>query len=284
MAPSKGTSGIDRGYIIPIGGAERKRRDPVILEKFVEISGGKNATIVVIPTATKVEENGQRYVDVFTDMGVGKVHCLNITHRRDCNRDDYLSNLEEATGIFITGGNQLRLSTILGGTPIAQLIRRLNADGVHVAGTSAGAAIMPEHMISGGRSGSTPTPRSVSLSPGLGLTNSIVVDQHFRQRDRLGRILAAIAYSPFLTGVGIDENTAIFINPNNSFEVVGRGGVTVVDPSGVQFSNMGESARNEPISITGVKLHILTHGDSYDLKTHTPHIPELKPESTDTLS
>lgn len=249
MTPSRGTIGIKRGYIIPIGGAEKKRRDPVILEKFHKLSGGKNAIIIVIPTATKVEENGQRYVEIFTDMGAKTVHCLNITNRKDCNREDYLSRLKEATGIFITGGNQLRLSTILGGTPVAKLIRRLNADGVHVAGTSAGAAIMPEHMISGGRAGSTPTPRSVSMSPGLGLTNSVVVDQHFRQRDRLGRILAAIAYSPFLTGIGIDENTSIFINPENVFEVVGHGGVTVVDPSEVQFSNMSESVRNEPISL-----------------------------------
>ena len=284
MTPSRGTVGVKRGYIIPIGGAESKRRDPVILEKFVGISGGNDATIVVIPTATKVEENGSRYVDIIMGMGVKKVHCLNITKRTDCNRDDYLSILEEATGIFISGGNHPRPSTILGGTAVAQLIRRLNADGVHVAGTSAGAAIMPEHMISGGRSGSTPTPRSVSLSPGLGLTNSVVVDQHFRQRDRLGRILAAIAYSPFLTGVGIDENTAIFIDPNNSFEVVGDGGVTVIDPSAINYSNMSETDRNEAVSITGVKLHILTHGDFYNLNTHTPHIPELKPESADSLS
>ena len=154
-------------------------------------------------------------------------------------------------------------------TPVAKLIRRLNADGVHVAGTSAGAAIMPEHMISGGHSGSTPTPRSVSLSPGLGLTNSIVIDQHFRQRNRLGRLLAAIAYSPFLTGVGIDENTAIFIEPDNTFSVKGSGAVTVVDPSKMNATSVSTAARNDAINITDIRLHILASGSKYDLNTHT---------------
>jgi cyanophycinase len=272
MTPSRGQTDAKRGYIVPIGGAVKKRSNPIILEKFIDICGGRNSVIAVIPTATKEEENGRIYTELFSEMGADKVYSLNINKRTDCSRDDYLSQLEDSTGIFISGGNQLRLSTIIGGTPVAKLIRRLNADGAHIAGTSAGAAIMPEHMISGGRSGSTPTPRSVSLSPGLGLTNSIVIDQHFRQRNRLGRLLAAIAYSPFLTGIGIDENTAAFIDPNDTFTVFGSGAVTVVDPSEMKATSASMADHSEAISISNVKLHVLAAGSTYNLNTHTAKV------------
>ena len=275
MTPSRGNTDAVRGFIIPIGGAVSKRKNPIILEKFVKLCGGDKAVITVIPTATKLEENGEIFTNLFTEMGASDVFSIDIKKRSDCSNEDYLSKLMKSTGVFISGGNQLRLSTILGGTPVAKAIRRLNADGVHVAGTSAGAAIMPEHMISGGRSGSTPTPKSVSLSPGLGLTNSVVIDQHFRQRDRLGRLLAAIAYSPFLTGVGIDENTAIFIDPDNTFSVEGSGAVTIVDPSKMNATSASTAGRNDAINITDLKLHILASGSKYDLNTHTAKVMDF---------
>jgi len=280
MTPSRGNTDADRGFIIPIGGAVSKRKNPIILEKFVKLCGGDKAVITVIPTATKLEENGEIFTNLFTEMGASDVFSIDIKKRSDCSNKNYLSKLMKSTGVFISGGNQLRLSTILGGTPVAKAIRRLNADGVHIAGTSAGAAIMPEHMISGGRSGGTPTPKSVSLSPGLGLTNSVVIDQHFRQRDRLGRLLAAIAYSPFLTGVGIDENTAIFIDPDNTFSVEGSGAVTIVDPSKMNATSASTSGRNDAINITDIKLHILASGSNYDLNSHTAMVMDF---DTDTL-
>ena len=275
MTPSRGNTDADRGFIIPIGGAVSKRKNPIILEKFVKLCGGDKAVITVIPTATKLEENGEIFTNLFTEMGASDVFSIDIKKRSDCSNENYLSKLMKSTGVFISGGNQLRLSTILGGTPVAKAIRRLNADGVHIAGTSAGAAIMPEHMISGGRSGGTPTPKSVSLSPGLGLTNSVVIDQHFRQRDRLGRLLAAIAYSPFLTGVGIDENTAIFIDPDNTFSVEGSGAVTIVDPSKMNATSASTAGRNDAINITDLKLHILASGSKYDLNTHTAKVMDF---------
>ena len=275
MTPSRGNTDADRGFIIPIGGAVSKRKNPIILEKFVKLCGGDMAVITVIPTATKLEENGEIFTNLFTEMGASDVFSIDIKKRSDCSNENYLSKLMKSTGVFISGGNQLRLSTILGGTPVAKAIRRLNADGVHVAGTSAGAAIMPEHMISGGRSGGTPTPKSVSLSPGLGLTNSVVIDQHFRQRDRLGRLLAAIAYSPFLTGVGIDENTAIFIDPDNTFSVEGSGAVTIVDPSKMNATSASTAGRNDAINITDIKLHILASGSKYDMNTHTAKVMDF---------
>src|SRR5690606_31167736 len=140
-----------------------------------------------------------------------------------------LDAIEDATGVFFTGGNQLRLSTLLGGTPVAKLVRILNARGVTVGGTSAGASILSEHMIAFGREGSSPTAGSVRLAPGLGLTNRFVIDQHFRQRDRLGRLVAALAYNPFAIGIGLDEDTAAFIGPDDTLEVEGSGSVTIVD-------------------------------------------------------
>ncbi len=267
MSPSPGTEGVQRGFVIPIGGAEDREENPIILERFAELSGGSNASVVIIPTASQLRDTGSRYVETFDELGVGQAVSIPITKRTDGARDNYLKKLEAATGIFITGGNQLRLSTILGGTPVAQTIRRLNARGVHVAGTSAGAAILPEHMIAGGKGGATPSPDMVTLAPGLGLTNSFVIDQHFRQRDRLGRLLTAVSYNPFLTGVGLDEDTAAFYGPDGVFEVVGSGAITVIDPSKLEHSSMGTARAGEPVTLIGVHLHVLAHGARYDTVT-----------------
>ncbi|MEM9057675.1 MAG: cyanophycinase, partial [Pseudomonadota bacterium] len=257
MSPSRGTRGVTRGYVIPIGGAENKTDAPVILERFVALCGGNDARLAVIPTASRLDDTGPSYVDLFRSLGARSVSNLPITRRRDCEREDYLDALEQVDGVFITGGNQLRLSTRLGGTPVATSLRRLNAAGVHVAGTSAGAAIMPEHMIAGGRAGSTPRENGVTLAPGLGLTNALVIDQHFRQRDRLGRLLSAVSYNPFVSGIGVDEDTAAFIDPDGVFEVVGSGAVTVVDPGSLRSSSMDVAEEGAPVSLIGLTLHVL---------------------------
>ncbi|MDX1557102.1 MAG: cyanophycinase, partial [Xanthomonadales bacterium] len=215
-----------RGYLIPIGGAEGKRRkDRQILEKFVGLCGGDDARILVIPTASKLAETGPNYMDLFEELGA-KSRCIPVERREDCFGDEILDVLKRTTGIFITGGNQLRLSTILGGTPVAREIRRMNSEGSPLAGTSAGAAIMAEHMIASGRSGPSPRESGVELAPGLGLTNRVIIDQHFSQRGRMGRLLAALSFNPFVCGLGIDENTAVFIGPDGDAEIVGRGTVT----------------------------------------------------------
>ena len=167
--------------------------------------------------------------------------------------------------MFFTGGNQLRISTILGGTPVAKLIRTRNARGVHVAGTSAGASILSEHMIAFGKEGASPRAGSVRLAPGLGLTNRFMIDQHFRQRDRLGRLVAALAYNPFAIGIGLDEDTAAFIGPDNTLEVEGSGAVTVVDAGELQFSSMAQAGEDEPVCLLGLKVHILIAGATYNL-------------------
>jgi cyanophycinase len=265
MSPSSNFSEVNRGYIIPIGGAEERLDNPEILDRFVEICGGKSARIAIIPTASELQDTGRNYEKLFRKLGIRHARVLPLITREDCQSDKYLDYIEAANGVFMTGGNQLRLSTILGGTPVAQLIRRRNAAGMHVAGTSAGAAFMPEHMIAGGQEGCTPSPDMVTMAPGLGLTNSFIIDQHFRERDRLGRLLTALAYNPFAVGIGLDEDTAAFIRPGDDLEVVGSGGITIIDPTDLTHSSMGKARRGEPVSLIGLKLHILISGGRFEI-------------------
>ena len=265
--PSKVPDGATRGWIIPIGGAENKENDRHILERFVRASGGEQADIVVIPTASRMHETGARYEQLFRDIGAERVTVMDFDTRRDCQESGRLRRLEEASGIFFTGGNQLRLTTLLGGTPVAKLIRQRNAQGVTVGGTSAGASILSEHMIAFGDEGSAVISGSVRLAPGLGLTNRFIIDQHFRQRDRLGRLLTALAYNPFAVGIGLDEDTAAFIGPDETVEVVGSGGVTIVDGADVSYSSMGEVAEGQPVCMLGLRLHVLVAGATFNLHT-----------------
>ncbi|MGB0590201.1 MAG: cyanophycinase [Myxococcota bacterium] len=267
MPPSPISEHAQRGWIVPIGGAEEKVNDASILSRFVACAGGSDARIAVIPTASSLDTTGPTYVELFESLGAGAATSLPYRTRAETERQDWLDTLERSTAVFYTGGNQLRLSTILGGTAVATQVRRLNARGVVVGGTSAGAAILPEHMIAYGETGATPKAGMVSLTPGLGLTNSIMVDQHFRQRDRLGRLLSALAYNPFAIGLGLDEDTAAFISPDNEIRVRGSGAITIVDVSRLTHSSVADISEGTPICMTGVTLHILPHGGSFDLNT-----------------
>ncbi len=266
--PSKVSEGCERGWIIPIGGAEEKENSPEILRRFVAFCGNDgDADIVIIPTASQMSDTGARYERIFAELGVNKVTAMDFDTRRDCEESGRLERLKSATGVFFTGGNQLRLSTILGGTSVAKSLRQMNAAGVHIAGTSAGAAFISEHMIAFGEEGASPVAGAVRLAPGLGLTNRFIIDQHFRQRDRLGRLLAALAFNPFAIGLGLDEDTAAFIGPDNTLEAAGSGSITVVDASGIEFSSMDTAVEGEPICMLGIAIHILTAGAKYNLHT-----------------
>ena len=267
MCPAKVDDGFDRGFIIPIGGGEKKVRSSAILNRFVELCGGKDARIVVIPTASRLSDTGDRYKEVFTEIGAERVDIVALDERKDCEDETHLAKLENATGIFMTGGDQLRLATIIGGTSVAKLMRSVNARGVHIAGTSAGAAFIPEHMIAFGRGGATPKSGLATMAPGLGLTNKVIVDQHFRERGRLGRLLSALSYNPFAIGLGVDEDTGAFVGPDDVIEVVGSGGLTVIDPTDLQHSSMADVGQGKPVCLIGIKLHILLDGGRYDLST-----------------
>ena len=262
--PSKVPEGQERGWIVPIGGAENKENDRHILERFVRVSGGEAADIVVIPTASRMNETGPRYERLFRDLGAA---------RQEPGR---LERLGAATGIFFTGGNQLRLSTLLGGTPVAKLVRVRNANGVTVGGTSAGASILSEHMIAFGDEGSSVISGSVRLAPGLVLTNRFIIDQHFRQRDRLGRLMTALAYNPFAVGIGLDEDTAAFIAPDETIHVEGSGGVTIVDGSDVSYSSMDSVNEGQPVCMLGLRLHVLVAGATFNLHSRVADASALQ--------
>ena len=257
----------ERGYIIPVGGAEEKIGDVAILRRFASLCGADTARIAIIPTASELDDTGERYVTLFTGLGVRSAVALPIKTRADAQSMVHARALDDVDGIFLTGGNQLRLSTMIGGSEVGKAIRIRNEAGAHVAGTSAGAAFLSEHMIAFGREGASPRAKIVTLAPGLGLTNRIIIDQHFRQRDRLGRLLTALAFNPFAIGIGLDENTAAFIAPDETLEVVGGGALTIVDPSELQFSSMARVRKNDPVCLIGLRLHILDHGSTFNLQT-----------------
>ncbi len=265
--PSKPLVPEQRGWIIPIGGAEEKENQPAILARFVELCGGDQADIVVIPTASRMADTGARYERIFAELGAARVEAIDFDTRRDCEERGRLERIERASGIFLTGGNQLRITTLIGGTSVAKLIRMRSAQGVHVAGTSAGAAVLSEHMIAFGEEGGSPVAGSVRLAPGLGLTNRFIIDQHFRQRDRLGRLSTALAYNPFAVGIGLDEDTAAFIAPDNTLEVLGSGAVTVIDAAGLEFSSMDQVEEGEPVCLLGLRIHVLVAGATFNLHT-----------------
>ncbi len=267
MSPSPTPDGATRGWIIPIGGSEEKENNATILERFVQICGGRDAKIVVIPTASKLHDTGDRYRAIFTDLGATEVDVMDFDTRRDGDEPGRVAAIKACDGVFLTGGNQMRLATMIGGTAVAKALREHNANGGHVAGTSAGASFLSEHMIAFGDDNRMPHAGSVTLAPGLGLTNRVVIDQHFTQRGRLGRLITALAFNPFLIGLGIDEDTAAFISPDQTVEVEGSGTVTIVDSSKLKFSSMDGAGPDDPISMLGLTLHVLIRGATFNLHT-----------------
>jgi cyanophycinase len=257
---------VTEGSVIIIGGAEDKVRDRVILNRFVALAGGRDATIVVISTASSLgQEAGERYKGVFADLGCTRVRTVHAVTRPQANDETIALALRDATGIFMTGGNQLRLSSTIGGTRLAEAVLDRFRHGAVVAGTSAGASAMSSHMIAFGASGATPKHRMAQIAAGLGVLPGVIVDQHFQQRNRLGRLLSLIAQNPSLLGLGVDEDTAGVVGPDHVMEVIGRGSVTVVDGAQSE-TDAWEVHGHRPLMISGVVLHSLPAGYRFDLR------------------
>lgn len=257
-----------KGWLIPIGG---KLTDASILARFIELCGSSNPVIAIIPTASEETDMGTWYEKQFAKHGVTNARALNLRRRSDCDDQDWTSRLADADGVFITGGNQLRLTTIIGGTPAAHLLRNRFLAGMPVAGTSAGAAVMSAHMIAGGDEGPTPRAGMVTLAPGFGLAPEIIIDQHFRERDRLGRLLTALSYNPAMLGLGVDEDTAAFISPDDEIDVMGSSAVTVIDTRDVEFSSMHDAEPHDTITLLGIRMHQLAEGAGFNLRTRKAH-------------
>ena len=269
-------AGARPGLIMAIGGAEDKIRERLILRRFVEASGGEGARLMVLATASELPETGERYAELFYGMNARSVEVLRVSTREDALAvvPEAYDALEEATGFFMTGGSQLRISSALGGTTLAAALRRRHAEGMVVAGTSAGAAAISRHMISMGESGGTPRRRLVQMAQGLGFTPDMVIDQHFRRRDRMGRLVTALSYNPEPLGLGVDEDTAAMIDPDGVLTVLGSGAVTVVDASALRFTNSHAVHRGQPVAMLGLKVDFLTHGCRYDVRKRAGLAPE----------
>lgn len=254
--------------IMVIGGAEDKVHGREILSSFFGRSGAADAQIAIIPSASREPAViGARYYDIFTDMGAKHIEILDIRDRDQCEDATMQAYVESCTGIFMTGGDQLRLCGLLADTPLMNIVRqRAQSGDVTLAGTSAGAAVMGHHMIAGGGSGESPNRSLVDITTGLGIIPELLVDQHFHNRNRMGRLISAIAGHPDRLGVGIDEDTCAVFEGDGLLEVLGKGTVTIIDPKDVTHSNYGGVEPTDPLSISSLQLHILVHGDRYNLR------------------
>ncbi|TWH58931.1 cyanophycinase [Desulfitobacterium sp. LBE] len=262
------------GRLLIIGGAEDKKGECKILKRFIQEAGGRESRVVVLTAATEMPEQvGSEYKELFENLGAAEVQVLDIAERVSANRESISQELQKATGIFFTGGDQLRITGILGGTRLGRTLHNLYQRGVIIAGTSAGASAMSDTMIVGGEAG-TPKKDTLTMAPGLGLLHSVVVDQHFAQRGRIGRLLSAIAQNPYVLGVGIDEDTSILVYSDGHFTVVGNQTVTVVDASPTMASNVSEISPGQALVLTPVLMHILSDGYRFDLKRRAASLSE----------
>jgi cyanophycinase len=252
--------------IMVIGGAEDKVNGRNILTAFFQSAGGKKAKIGIIPCASQ-EPNvvGDRYNQIFREMGAQQIQVLDIRVAKECDQVSWLNTLDNCTGIFITGGDQQRLCDLIGGSKFVELLKkRLHLGKLMVAGTSAGAAIMGEKMIAAGSSGESPNRSLVDLTNGLSIIPELLVDQHFHNRNRMARLMSAIAAHPDKLGLGIDEDTCAAFENDCTFEVLGKGTITVLDPGEMLHTNYLESDDTSPLSLHKLTVHVLSQGDRYN--------------------
>ncbi len=263
------------GHLLVIGGAEDRYNERRILRKFVELAGGASAQVLIIPVASDFPEfAADVYTQAFRRLGVAEPRVLRATSRQDVVNADVEQLMDGVTGVMMTGGDQMRLVSVLGGTKLAEILRRqVRESDMVLAGTSAGAAAMSASMIVRGEPTSHPQKNAVRLSPGLGFLKNIIIDQHFTERGRISRLITAVSYNPYNLGVGIDENTAIILDGKGKLEVYGAGTATIVDGSQITFNEIAEVADHESFSVCGVQFHVLRDGLVYDYLDRHPLQP-----------
>src|SRR5215210_7463290 len=264
------------GHLLVIGGAEDKYNERRILRKFLDLAGGEKAEVLIVPVASDFPEfAADVYTQAFRNLGVANPRVLRATSRQDVVQADVDKLLDGVNGVFMTGGDQMRLVSLLGGTKLADKLRHMVRDtNVVMAGTSAGAAAMSTSMIVRGEPSSHPHKNAVKLSPGLGFLKNIIIDQHFSERGRISRLITAVSFNPYNLGIGIDENTAIILDGNGILEVFGQGTTTIVDGSQITYNEIAEVPDNQEFSVCGVQLHILRDGLLYDfLNRHPLQLP-----------
>ena len=272
------------GHLVIIGGHEDRQYGKEILARFIELSGGASARIVVITAASKVaDEMWGIYDQAFGDLGVHQVKHLVLESRQDANDEEKVRMVAEADGIFMTGGDQKRLLAIIGGTALdAEMHTALKVRGACIAGTSAGASAMSGHMLAQGKTDLLPAKGAVSLAAGLGFLHRVVIDQHFSERQRLSRLLSVVAQNPYLQGIGIDEDTALVVERGRGIEVLGEGSVTIVDGRSMD-TNMADIAERDTPELIDVRLHLLPAGSRFYLPTDGEPAKPMSPSLRDFL-
>ena len=266
------SSTLTKNAILVIGGAEDKVHGKEILQTFFNRAGSTDAIIGIVPCASREPSLiGERYYRIFSDMGAKEIKVLDVRDRSGADDSVYLDFVENCTGIFLTGGDQLRLCGLLADTTLMnRIVEKAQKREISLAGTSAGAAVMGHHMISGGSSAESPNRALVDMAMGLGIIPEVLVDQHFYNRNRLARLLSAVSGHPELLGIGIDEDTCAMFESDGMIQVIGKGAVTIVDARYMTHTNKMRVQGSEPLSMHNLKLHILTYGDRYDLEKHLP--------------
>lgn len=261
-----------KGKLVIIGGREDREGDCGILKEFITLAGGARARIVVLTVATDLfREAMSEYKTAFKSLGVDHIEAYDVSQRLDAGEEKALASLEKATGIFFTGGDQLKITALLGGTKMHDLLHERFRKGIVIAGTSAGAAMMSNSMFISGASDSNPRFGGMEIGPGMDFLVGAMIDTHFSQRGRIGRLLTAVAHYPQDLGFGIDENTAMIVE-GREFRVVGEGAVTVVDASAITFTNLPDISEDESLALYDVKIHVLPEGHRFDLEKRVPVI------------
>jgi cyanophycinase len=264
-----GTVGRAAGTLIIIGGHEDKKRDRLILRALAARARG-GALVVVTAASNLPDELWGDYEPIFRDLGVDDVRHLHVDTRQDAHDPERLRLLDGAAVVFFTGGNQLKLTSQLGGTPVYNRVRELFEQGGCVAGTSAGASVVSETMLVTGDSAASPrVADAVRMAPGFGFLPGVIVDQHFAERGRIGRLVGAVAQNPRIVGIGIDEDTAV-VCEGPTLTVLGSGGVYVVDGREMSHNNLVDEASDRTLSVFDLRLHLLNTGDTFDLAERRP--------------
>ncbi|MBE6907339.1 MAG: cyanophycinase [Ruminococcaceae bacterium] len=255
-----------RGYLIIIGGAEDKENDSIILKQAPRMLTDEDLLTILTTATEHPEETGQKYFEVFRKIGVQNIQVLNINTREEANHACFCEQIERSSCVFMTGGDQLRITSILGGTRACSELKRLYESGGIIMGTSAGASAMSSTMIVTGKDNEPARKCTLKMAPGLDLIDGAIIDQHFDQRGRFGRLLCGVTENPGVLGIGIDEDTSIKIHPDMHFEVIGSNAVTIIDGKTMQSSNVSELEQDEILAVNGVTVHVLPQGYGFDLK------------------
>jgi cyanophycinase len=258
--------------LIVVGGREDKENGCEILSTVV--ARARKGSIAVVTVASREPDNlWAIYSRVFRELGAADVRRVDVEERGGASGEEAIDIVRHASGVFFTGGDQVRITSHLGGTALCDEIRGVFRRGGVIGGTSAGASAMSETMlIAGENEQSVRVRESLHMAPGLGLMPSVIIDQHFAERGRMGRLVGAVAQNPRMLGVGIDENTAIVAH-GRYFDVIGTGGVYVVDALGESYTNVAEADPEDLMAVFDLRLHILSPGSRFDLRTRRPAPP-----------